>query len=284
MIINTNPAASSAARSLNQSQELLAASLKRLSSGSRITKPSDDLAGVAVAEKMDAENQRLGAASTNVQNATSYLQTADSFLSGMGKVLSRLGELSTLARDATKTPADIQSYQQEFQVLQQQLRDVIGGGAVTSPQGAFNGTALFCGNPAGFTVAVGEGSEQTLNIPETNLQDPAGAMGALLAQTSPPAYDVTATAANVVALVGGCVQQVAAGRATLGASASRLDLIATNLSAESINQEAALSRIRDVDVATESTRLAKDNILSQAGTAMLAQANQISQSVLKLLQ
>ena len=284
MILNSNQAASSVARTLNHSQAMLTASLNRLSSGSRITRPSDDVAGLAVSETMDAETQRLGAASANVQNATSYLQTADGFLGSMGKMLSRLGELATLAKDVTKTPADIQTYQQEFQVLQQQLRDTIGGGIVSAPQGVFNGITLFGSNPAGLTVAVGAGAGQTLNIPETDLQDPAGALGVFLAQTSPPAFDVNVTATNVVSAVTDGIQQVAGARATLGATRSRLDLVAASLDSQSLNQEAAVSRIRDVDVATESARLAKNNILTQAGTAMLAQANQIPQTALKLLQ
>lgn len=284
MTITSNHAASSVARALNQSQAMLTASLNRLSSGSKITKPSDDVAGLSMSETMDAETQRLGAASANVQNATSYLQTADGFLGSMGKILSRLGELSTLSKDVTKTPADIQSYQEEFRVLQQQLRDTIGGGAVSAPQGVFNGIVLFGSNPAGLTVAVGASAGQTLIIPETNLQNPAGALGVLLAQSSPPAFDVSVTTANVVGAVTDGIQHVAATRATLGASRSRLELVSASLDAQSLNQEAAVSRIRDVDVATESTRLAKNNILTQAGTAMLAQANQIPQSVLKLLQ
>jgi flagellin len=162
--INTNLAASSAAHSLNQNQEMLSASLNRLSSGSKITKLSDNVAGLAESEKMDAENRRLGAVQTNVQNATSYIQTADGFLGGIGKVLSRLGELSTLAKDVTKTPADVQLYQQEFQALQQELLDTIGGGAVATPLGTFNGIVLFGNNPAGLTVTIGEAAGQTMNI------------------------------------------------------------------------------------------------------------------------
>lgn len=284
MTINTNPGATAAALHLQQSHEMLNKSLNRLSSGSKIVLPSDDAAGLAVSEKLDAENRRLGAAGTNIQNAMSYIQTADGFLGGMSKVLSRMSELSMLAKDVTKNPGDVQLYQQEFQALQQQIRDTVGGGSVTSPLGTFNGITLFGNNPAGLTVTIGEGAGQTMNIAQSDLQNPAGALGTLLAQTTPPAFDVTVTTANVATMVVNGIQQIATERATLGASQSRLELSAATLAIESTNLESAISRIRDVDVATESTQFAKSNILVQAGTAMLAQANQLPQSVLKLLQ
>ena len=263
---------------------MLNKSLNRLSSGSKIVQLSDDAAGVAVSDKLDAENHRLTAAGTNVQNAMSYIQTADGFLGGMSKVLSRLSELSILAKDITKGPTDVQLYQQEFQALQEQLQATIGGGTVTSPLGAFNGNLLFAPNPTGLAVTIGEAAGQTMTIAETDLQNPAGAIGLLLAQTSPPAFDITVTTGTVATMATNGIQQIATERANLGAAQSRLELAASTLSTQMINLEAAISRIRDVDVATESTQFAKGNILVQAGTAMLAQANQIPQSVLKLLQ
>jgi flagellin len=282
MTINTNPAATAAARNLNQSQEMLNKSLNRLSSGSKIVLPSDDAAGLAVSEKLQAQNRRLDAASTNVQNAISYLQTADGFMSSMSKVLTRMSELSMMAKDVTKNAGDVALYQQEFQALQQQLSDTVGGGALATPLGTFNGITLFGPNAAGLPVTIGEGAGQTMTIAETNLQD--GAMNAILAQSAPPAFDVTVTTANIATLVINAIQDIATERAIIGASQSRLDVAATTLSVESQNLEAAISRIRDVDVATESTQYAKNNILVQSGTAMLAQANQLPQSVLKLLQ
>lgn len=282
MTINTNLSAISAARNLNNSQEMLTKSLNRLSSGSRIVSPSDDAAGLAVAEKMEAQNRRLGAASINVQNAVSYIQTADGFMSSMSKVLTRMSELSMMAKDVTKNAGDVALYQEEFKALQQQLQDTIGGGAVTNPLGTFNGITLFVPNPAGLTVTIGEGVGQEMNIGDTDLQG--GAMGILLAQTAPPAFDVSVTSATGAQKLVDAIQHVATERATLGASQSRLEVAATTLSIERQNIESAISRIRDVDVAQESTTLARNNILVQSGTAMLAQANQMPQSVLKLLQ
>lgn len=282
MTINTNPAATSAARNLNRSQEMLNKSLNRLSSGSKIVSPSDDAAGLAVSEKLLAQNRRLDAASTNVQNAMSYIQTADGFMSSISKVLTRMSELSMMAKDVTKNTGDVALYQREFQALQQQLSDTVGGGTLAAPLGTFNGIVLFGPNAAGLSVTIGEGAGQTMTIAETNLQN--GAMNAILAQSSPPAFNVDISTSNVAALVVAAIDDIATERATLGASQSRLDVAATTLSLESQNLEAAISRIRDVDVATESTQFAKNNILVQSGTAMLAQANQLPQSVLKLLQ
>ncbi len=282
MTINTNPAATSAARNLNRSQEMLNKSLNRLSSGSKIVMPSDDAAGLAVSEKLQAQNRRLDAAGTNVQNAMSYIQTADGFMGSMSKVVTRMSELSMMAKDVTKNAGDIALYQQEFQVLQQQLSDTVGGGTLATPLGTFNGITLFGPNATGLSVTIGEGAGQTMTIAQSNLQD--GAMNAILKQTSPPAYDVSVTTANVADLVVAAIQDIATERAILGAAQSRLDVASTTLSVESQNLEAAISRIRDVDVAVESTQFAKHNILVQSGTAMLAQANQLPQSVLKLLQ
>lgn len=282
MTINTNPAASAAALNLSRSQDMLTKSLNKLSSGSRIVQPSDDAAGLAVSEKFEAQGKRIMAALTNVQNAISYVQTADGFMSSMNKVVSRMSELSMLAKDVTKNPQDIALYQKEFTALQQQLRDTVGGGAVTSPLGTFNAVPLFGPNATGLTVTIGEAAGQTMNIAETNLQD--GALGALIAQSSPPAFDIMVTDTNIAAMTTAAIEDVAGERAGLGAIQSRLELAVSTLQVQGQILEAATSRIRDVDVAQESTTFAKNNILVQSGTAMLAQANQLPNSVLRLLQ
>src|SRR5688500_1473983 len=161
-VINTNIQAIAAARNLNRSQDMLGRSLNRLSSGSKIVNPSDDAAGLAVSEKLDAQNLRVKAAGTNVQNAISYVQTADGFMSGMTKILSRMSELAILAKDVTKNSTDIDLYQEEFQALQDQLRATIGGSTaeiggtadIDTPLGALNGITLFGSNSAGLPVAI----------------------------------------------------------------------------------------------------------------------------------
>src|SRR5688572_10870610 len=289
-VINTNIQAMAAARSLNASQEMLGRSLTRLSSGSKIVNPSDDAAGLAVSEKLDAQNRRVQAATTNVQNAVSYIQTADGFMSGMTKILSRMSELAILAKDVTKNTTDVDLYQQEFTALQDQLRATIGGSTaeiggtadIDTPLGAFNGITLFGSNSVGLTVTIGQAIGQDMTIRESNLRS--GAMATLITQDGSGAYTLGIADTGLIGDITDAIQHVATERAKLGASQSRLELAATTLSVEYENLSSAISRIRDVDVAKESTQLAKYNILVQSGTLMLAQANQSPQSVLKLLQ
>jgi len=300
-VINTNIQAMIAARNLNQSQEMLGRSLNRLSSGSKIVNPSDDAAGLAVSEKLDAQNLRVQAAGTNVQNAISYTQSADGFMSGMTKILSRMSELALLAKDVTKNSTDVALYQKEFSALQDQLRQTIGGTTaqiggtadITTasghpPLGQFNGITIFGddtssdGSGAGLSVSVGEAVGQTMTIPQIDLRD--GAMGTIVNQDSSGSYGLSLSSGNVIDAITQGIQDVATERASLGASQSRLELASSSLQVEYENLSSAISRIRDVDVAQESTQYARYNILVQSGTAMLAQANQTPQSVLKLLQ
>ncbi len=289
-VINTNTQAITAARNLNHSQEMLGRSLTRLSSGSKIVNPSDDAAGLAVSEKLDAQNRRVKAATTNVQNAISFVQTADGFMSGMTNILSRMSELAILAKDVTKNASDVALYQEEFTALQDQLRATIGGTAaeiggtadIDTPLGAFNGITLFGANAAGLTVTIGQAVGQDMTIPESNLRD--GAMLDIINQDGTGVYSLSVTDADAIGNITAAIQDIATERASLGASQSRLELAAKTLQVEYENLGAAISRIRDVDVAEESTQYAKYNILVQSGTAMLAQANQTPQSVLRLLQ
>jgi flagellin len=243
-----------------------------------------------VSEKLDAQSRRVRAATTNVQNAISYLQTADGFMSGMTKVLSRMSELALLGKDVTKSPTDKDLYSQEFRALQDQLRATIGGtdaeiggGGVDAPLGMFNGITLF--GSGDLTVTIGQAVGQEMTIPATNLRDSAKAMHDIIFQSgSPAAYELELQDPDAVAKITEAIQHVATERASLGASQSRLELASTTLSVENEYLASAISRIRDVDVAEESTQLARYNVLVQSGTAMLAQANQSPLSVLKLLQ
>ena len=279
-----------AARNLDQNQSLLSASMNRLSSGSKIAQPADDPAGLAVASKFNAQTLRIQAAQTNVQNAVSYVQTADGYLNGMNSILNRMSQLSVMAGDPTKNSADVQLYQQEFTALQDQLRGTVGGTTaqiggtadVANPLGSFNGVNLF-GPNSGMTVAIGQEAGQTMSIPPTDLTASGGAMNSLISQDSAGAYTLSLATPGALGTVNSAIQQIAGARATVGASESRLNLASTTLSVASENLSAAVSRIQDVDVAQESTQLAKYNVLVQAGTSMLSQANQSASSVLKLL-
>ena len=262
LVINTNTAASAAAVNLNNNSSMLQKSLARLSSGSKITAPSDDAGGLAVSMKMEAAIRRTDAANTNVANAISFLQTQDGGLKTAGQVLNRISELKTLSSDVTKSASDIANYDTEFTALKAQLTSI----ATTT----FNGVAMYGGGT--LSVGTSEDGTQTLAITKSDL-----------------ATNVTAItgaanlAAVTVALATTAITNVATSRAQNGADSSRLSFSADLLTVNRTNLEAANSRIVDVDVASESTKLARNNILVQASTAMLAQANASSQSVLTLL-
>ena len=262
LVINTNISASIAATNLNKSNGMLQKSLARLSSGSKITSPADDAGGLAVSMKLEAAIARTGATSTNVANATSFLQTQDAGLKSAGELLNRVAELNTLFGDVTKSASDQANYTTEFTALKAQLATIAAA--------KFNGVSLFGGGT--LSVGVSEDGASTMTL---NQSDIAGAHSAVVAIDGTSAVS---TAINTA------IQAVATLRATNGAQTSRLAFSADLLAASRTNLEAANSRIVDVDVAVESTHLARNNILVQAGSAMLAQANASAMSALKLLQ
>jgi flagellin len=267
MVINTNTSAQISANNLQESQAMLSKSLARLSSGSKIVSPSDDAAGMSVASRMDAQIQRLGAANTNVGNAISFTQTQDGYLKKIAKALDRMSELSMLAQDATKTDADRALYNSEFTQLANYITTAAGKD--------FNGVPLFSAQALNVTIDSEGTTFAMTGIDLTN-----GAYGAAAAST----IDTTANAVTALTNVKAAIDRLSQDRATVGASQSRLTYTVEQLTVSKENLTAASSRIKDVDVAEESTEFARYNILVQAGTAMLAQANQLPQSVLKLLQ
>jgi flagellin len=267
MVINTNISAQNGARLLADSSNMLAKSLARLSSGSKIVSPEDDAAGLAVATRFEAQINRIGAAGANVGNAISFNQTQDGFLKKVAKALTRMSELSLLAQDVTKTDADRALYNSEFTTLGAYIDDI-----ATKD---FNGVSLFDGTDLNVTI---DGEGTTFAMSGVDLTD------AAYTDASTAGVDTLANAAAALVTVNDAIQQLASDRATIGANISRLNSTGEQLSLVKDNLTAANSRIRDVDVAEESTSFARFNILVQAGTAMLAQANQTPQSVLRLLQ
>jgi flagellin len=267
MTINTNTTAQVAAGNLQMSQANLGKSLARLSSGSKINNPSDDAAGLAVAMRLDAQVQRIGAASSNVGNAVSFTQTQDGYLKKIGNALDRMGELSILAQDVTKTDADRSLYNQEFSQLSAYLTS-----AATKD---FNGVSLFSGTALAVTI---DSEGNSFSMAGINL-----GVSAYTSATS-STIGTVATAATALTNVKAAITQLSTDRATIGAYQSRLSYTAEQLNVSRENLTAASSRIQDGDMAAESTEFARQNILVQSGTAMLAQANQMPQSVLKLLQ
>ena len=274
--INTNSSASIAASNLNSTNTMLQKSLQRLSSGQRIVNSSDDAGGLAVSMKMSAAIARTGAASANIANAQSFLKTQDGAMSTATQVLTRMSELTTLAQDVTKTTGDTANYQTEFTALQGQLTSLASG--------TFNGVSLFGSTgTAGTTmsVATNEASSTSTTITQANL---AGNPDMAAAITSGTSISSTSNAKTATTTINTALASLATMRAQNGSEASKLSFSSEMLTTNKNNLQAANSLIADVDVAAESTQLARFNILQQAGTSMLAQANQSSQSVLKLLQ
>jgi len=272
MVINTNLSAQSSAQLLMQSSDQLTKSLARLSSGSKITSPADDSAGLAVSMKLTAEMGRIDSATNNVGNAISFNQTQDGYLQKVGDALNRMSELAILAQDVTKSTGatgDLGLYDQEFKTLDKYITDVAGK--------SFNGVALLSGATLGVTTDSEPGAATFSNV-GVNLSTAAyttfGADNLLDYNSAAVALQDVQTAIN----------QLAKDRAAIGSNIESLTMYSDQLGTLKNNLSAANSRIMDVDVAQESTSYAKYNILVQTGTAMLAQANALPQSVLKLLQ
>lgn len=267
MVINTNITAQVSSNNLQTSQSMLSKSLARLSSGQKIVNPSDDAAGLAVASRLDAQIQRTNAAKTNVSNAISFTQTQDGYLKKIAKALDRMSELTLLAQDVTKSDSDRALYNNEYGQLSAYLTN-----AATKD---FNGVALFSPNTLDVTID-SEGNTFTM----------AGVDLAAAAYTALATDDLSTVAGAVTALtnVKAAINQLSVDRSSIGAFQTRLNYTAEQLSVSAENLTAASSRIMDVDVAEESTQYAKANILVQSGTAMLAQANAMPNSVLRLLQ
>lgn len=261
MVINTNTAATAAALNVSRSNSMLQKSLARLSSGSRITSPADDAGGLAVSMKLEATVRRTDATNTNVQNAISFLQSQDGALKVGAGILTRMSELRTLYEDNTKSSSDKANYNSEFTALKSQL--------TTIQAETFNGVSLFGTTGSTLSVTVNE-SGSTISV---NKSDLAGQLTDLSAGIT------GSTQAELKAAIAG----IATLRASNGASVSRLQSASEMLNINKINIESANSRIKDTDVAEESTQFARHQVLVQSGVAMLSQANTVSQYALRLL-
>ena len=302
LTINTNTAAIRASFNLTENNKQLQKSLTRLSSGKRITKPADDAGGLAVSMKLTSSISRTKAAISNIQNSLSFGEVQDGALQAGARIVDRLAELKSLSLDVMKSSADVANYNTEFRALQQQLY------SITSE--TFNGVSLFSSTTtAGGAMTFGSattgkhtvsvftsdrgaaGSVVSLNksalmaaLTFKSLtdagQEATGSGIAIAAATSATAIDITDI---TISFFTTALENIATLRAENGATMTRLQFAEDHLRLSSANLEAANSRIMDVDVATESTALAKYNILSQASAAMLAQANTSQNTALMLL-
>ena len=246
---------------------MLSQSLARLSSGSRITSPADDSAGLAVSMNLVAQEGENTAASNNIADANSFNQTQDGYLSQITSALDRMSELAVQAQDVTKSSTDLADYQQEFSTLATYVNNV-------STEN-FNGVSLFGGTSLSVTID-SNGSHFTMTGVDLT--------GTTFTSLNSASVSSATSAESALTAVQAAITQVATDRATLGANEETLTDYSSQLATLNNNLSAANSVISDVDVATESTNYAKENILVQTGTAMLAQANAVPQIALKLLQ
>jgi len=314
--INTNSSAAAASFHLTKNQDALQKSLARLSSGSRIVQPVDDAGGLAVAMKMESAIVRLDGAEKNVQNATSFLEVQDGVLQAAGKIVNRMIELKGLSDDVMKNASDIENYNREFKDLQMQIYDMASlkfngvsmFASTTSDPAA--GPATFndiqndntvsiyvsADGTSGPTVSVNKslllaaltidttqadlGTGQAYLTTQDNAAFTAGDVMTFAAEDASKTIDITKISVGVFTQA---LQNVATLRADNGASMSRLRFAGQEMAVQKTNLIAAKGRVTDVDIASESTQLAKYNVLVQASASMLAQANTSADVALMLL-
>jgi len=272
-VINTNISALRAANASNSASKMLGSAMERLSTGKRINSAKDDAAGLAIASSMTAQIRGMGQGIRNANDGISLAQTADGALNEVTNMLQRVRELATQSASGTYQDATDRTYmQKEVDQLTSQIDQV-----VTNTK--FNGVALFDGSTATVKIQTGANAADTVSLNMTNLTTLAASGGAA------GSYNVaTATAANtVLGTLDTELNSISGARATLGAGQSRLDSVVNNLTSNVTNLSDARSRIEDADYSAETTAMAKAQILNQASTAMIAQANQSQQNVLSLL-
>ena len=273
MVINTNTTAMASQRSLASSTTNLAKSLARLSSGSKITSPEDDAAGLAQSIKFEAQMNRNSAVRSNLGNAVSFTQTQDGFLQKVQSSLDRMSELSVLSQDITKTNTDRSNYSVEFTQLQNYISDI--------GTKKFNGVTLFASTGEAVSID-SDASKFTMNaVDMTSSTVTTGLANIYTAATS--AITSTASAASALSNIQTAIQNLADMRAKVGANIQRLNMTDDQVNILNENLSSANSRIKDIDVAEETTEFARFNILVQSGTSMLAQANMMPSMALQLI-
>jgi flagellin len=276
--INTNLNSLNAQRNLNMSQASLATSMQRLSSGLRVNSAKDDAAGLAIAERMNTQVRGMNVAIRNANDGISLAQTAEGALGKIGENLQRMRELAVQSANDTNGASDRTALDNEYKQLADENARIISNTT-------FNGQALLtgAGGTGGvFTFQVGANSsvDNQISITTSDIATPMGT------NTQGAAATLGATAATALTAMGdldAALTAVNGARSTLGASQSRFDAVISNLQVAAENQTAARSRIMDADFAAETANLSRAQILQQAGTAMVAQANQLPQQVLQLL-
>jgi flagellin len=262
--INTNISSLNAQRNLTTSKESLAVSLERLSSGLRVNSSKDDAAGLAIADRMNAQIRGINVAVRNANDGISLAQTAEGALATMTDVFQRMRELSVQAQNGSNGTGDRANLDTEYQQLSAEITRI-------AAQTKFNGTAIVGAGAGSKTFQIGPNNGDTLTVTTATVTTVGG--------------DVTTAvnASTALDAIDTALDAISTNRATYGAAMSRFAFAISNLQITGENQSAARGRIMDADFAAETANLARAQILQQAGTAMVAQANQIPNQVLTLL-
>ena len=262
--INTNVSSLNAQRNLTTSQNSLATSMQRLSSGLRVNSAKDDAAGLAIADRMNALVRGINVAIRNANDGISLAQTAEGALATVTDALQRMRELAVQAQNGSNGTSDRANLDTEYQQLSAEITRI-------ATQTKFNGIAIVGAGAGAQTFQVGANNGDTLTVTTTAVTTVGGGL------------TTAAAASTALAAIDASLDTITTNRATYGAAMSRFEFAVSNLRISGENQSAARGRIMDADFAAETAELARSQILQQAGTAMVAQANQIPQQVLQLL-
>ena len=281
-VINTNTSAVIAANSLAKNERAMNEAMERLSTGKRINNAGDDAAGLAISSRMTSQIEGLEQAARNANDAISMIQTADGALVEITSILQRMREITVQASSATNSTADISALNTEFIGLRDEVASIV---TYTS----WNGRTLLDGTVDGagddtVSFQIGSNAAQTIAVDFGTFAMTATTGNDFGANFQTDlTISTNADSNTAMGYIDTAITAVTTRQATLGAAISRLEHAIDNLSNNAVNMEASRSRILDANYAKESTELARTQIIQQAGTAMLAQANQKSQSVLQLL-
>ncbi len=279
MTIGTNVMSLNAQRAVSASQTSLAVSMQRLSSGLRVNSAKDDAAGLAIAERMNSQIRGMNVAIRNANDGISMAQVAEGGLSTVGDMLQRMRELAVQATNSTNTTSDLVSLNKEYTQLSEEISRTLTSGV------KFNGVAIL-DSTAAFDFQVGANSGQTIQVTSGNISLNGDAtITAVRSGSAASALDTAANSGNAsrIDAIDSALKTISERRASLGAVQSRFENTVSFLQNAVENQSAARGRIMDADFATETANLSRSQILQQAGTAMIAQANQLPQGVLALL-
>jgi flagellin len=280
MRINQNIMAFNAYRNLNTTADMLSSSLEKLSSGFRINRAADDAAGLVKSESLRAEIGGTNQAISNAQDGISFVQTAEGALNEVQAILQRVRDLAVSAANTATTDGSAQ--QAETNQLTAEL-NAIGTRTQFANKTVFTDYSA-SGAALAFQVGAGAGGANQLTLGQDLLLDTTTASGLFTVVLASIDLTTNAGATSAIALLDSAIADVSTARSTLGATQNRFEHIVANLSVAAENLTSSQSRIRDTDMSLEMVNFTRDQIMNQAGTAMLAQANQVPQSVLKLLQ